>query len=282
MGEKDLTEKILEDYNDVFADIINAFVFEGKDVVHPDSLRNSSVHSQYKASDQKLHELERDVAKYWMDGNVRIALCGMENQTKVEKFMPFRVFSYDGTAYRSQLLDRKNKIVPVITIVLYFGNEHWTAPKSIKELLDIPAGLDEYVSDYNIHVFEIAWLTDEQIARFKSDFGIVARFFSERRKNPDYVPDDQTVITHVDAMVNYSRRCRRAFAAREGRSQREAWNTPPGESLPRYSRLACFPAGKQVEARQLEGGYHSELSNYGAVPFMSAGEDRAFFRGFLC
>jgi len=89
----------------------------------------------------------------------------------------------------------------VITIVLYFGNEHWTAPKSIKELLDIPAGLDEYVSDYNIHVFEIAWLTDEQIARFKSDFGIVARFFSERRKNPDYVPDDQTVITHVDAML---------------------------------------------------------------------------------
>lgn len=89
MGEKDLTEKILEDYNDVFADIINAFVFEGKDVVHPDSLRNSSVHSQYKASDQKLHELERDVAKYWMDGNVRIALCGMENQTKVESLCHF-------------------------------------------------------------------------------------------------------------------------------------------------------------------------------------------------
>ena len=74
MGEKDLTEKILEDYNDVFADIINAFVFEGKDVVHPDSLRNSSVHSQYKASDQKLHELERDVAKYWMECSVMTEL----------------------------------------------------------------------------------------------------------------------------------------------------------------------------------------------------------------
>lgn len=48
--------------------------------------------------------------------------------------------------------------------------------------------------------FEIEWLTDEQIAKFKSDFGIVARFFSERRKNPDYVPDDRTVITHVDAI----------------------------------------------------------------------------------
>lgn len=61
--------------------------------------------------------------------------------------------------------------------------------------------LDEYVNDYNIHVFEIAWLTDEQLARFKNDFGIVARFFSERRKNPYYVPDDRTVITHVDAML---------------------------------------------------------------------------------
>lgn len=162
---------------------MNALVFKGKDVVHPDSLRNSSVHSQYKADDQKLHELERDVAKYWMDGNVQIALCGMENQTKVEKFMPFRVFSYDGTAYRSQLLDQENKIVPVITIVLYFGNEHWTAPKNIKELLEIPEGLDEYVDDYNIHVFEIAWLTDEQIARFKSDFGIVARFFPREGKS---------------------------------------------------------------------------------------------------
>jgi hypothetical protein len=117
MGEKDLTEKILEDYNDVFADIMNTLVFKGKDIIHPDSLRNSSVHSQYKANDQKLHELERDVVKYWMDGNVQIALCGMENQTKVEKFMPFRVFSYDGAAYRSQLLVQQNKIVPVVTIV---------------------------------------------------------------------------------------------------------------------------------------------------------------------
>lgn len=29
MGEKDITEKILEDHNDVFADIINALVFAG-------------------------------------------------------------------------------------------------------------------------------------------------------------------------------------------------------------------------------------------------------------
>ena len=30
MGEKDITEKLLEDYPDVFADIFNVLVFDGK------------------------------------------------------------------------------------------------------------------------------------------------------------------------------------------------------------------------------------------------------------
>ena len=29
MGQKDITEKVLEDYNDVFADIINGLLFGG-------------------------------------------------------------------------------------------------------------------------------------------------------------------------------------------------------------------------------------------------------------
>ena len=63
MGDKDLTEKILEDYNDVFADIINVLLFNGQQKVKPTSLENSAVHSQYKAEDNKLHEQERDVSK---------------------------------------------------------------------------------------------------------------------------------------------------------------------------------------------------------------------------
>ena len=67
MGEKDITEKILEDYNDVFADIINGLLFQGEQRVLPEALENISVHSQYKADDEKMHELERDVAKYWKE-----------------------------------------------------------------------------------------------------------------------------------------------------------------------------------------------------------------------
>ena len=65
MGEKDISEKILFDYNDVFADIINVCAFGGRENIKAEDLENTLVHSQYKAEDGKLHEEERDIAKYW-------------------------------------------------------------------------------------------------------------------------------------------------------------------------------------------------------------------------
>lgn len=72
MGQKDITEKLLEDYNDVFADIINGLIFKGEQRILPESLENAKVHSQYKAEDGKVHELERDVIKYWKEKKVEL------------------------------------------------------------------------------------------------------------------------------------------------------------------------------------------------------------------
>ncbi len=109
MGQKDLSEKILFDYEDIFADIINGYFFKGNQVVAPARLKPTGVHSQYKADDRKLHEQERDVAKVWVNENnniaVKLAVWGLENQTLPEKFMPVRVIGYDGASYRSQLVN---------------------------------------------------------------------------------------------------------------------------------------------------------------------------------
>ena len=117
MGEKDITEKILEDHNDVFADIINGLLFDGVQEIKPEALENTTVHAQYKAEDDKVHELERDIAKYWKEEKVELAICGIENQSKVEKHMPFRIIGYDGAAYRNQLQQERRKMLPVVTIV---------------------------------------------------------------------------------------------------------------------------------------------------------------------
>ena len=202
MGEKDITEKILEDHNDVFADIINGLLFDGVQEIKPEALENTTVHAQYKAEDDKVHELERDIAKYWKEEKVELAICGIENQSKVEKHMPFRIIGYDGAAYRNQLQQERRKMLPVVTIVLYFGTDrHWSSRKKIKELMEIPRCLDMYVNDYQMHVFEVAWLTEEEIERFQSDFRIVANFFAQKRKNKDYIPDDPTEIKYVDEVL---------------------------------------------------------------------------------
>ena len=61
MGLKDIEEKQFEDYNDVFADIVNVLVFGGKQVVKPEALENSKDKSRFKAAKGRIAEQERDV-----------------------------------------------------------------------------------------------------------------------------------------------------------------------------------------------------------------------------
>ena len=98
LGEKDITQKNFEAYNDVFADIINGCLFDGEEVISENSLMDAQTYSQYKADDSAIHEQERDVAKYWLDKKccLRLALIGVENQLAIDTDMPLRIMGYDG------------------------------------------------------------------------------------------------------------------------------------------------------------------------------------------
>ena len=83
MAEKDITEKTLESFNDVFADIINGLLFNGEQILRQESLIDAQTFSMYK-SDGNLYHQDRDVAKYWIDQHgeritVRLAFLGIEN-----------------------------------------------------------------------------------------------------------------------------------------------------------------------------------------------------------
>lgn len=207
MAEKDISEKLLEDYNDVFADIVNVLLFDGEQVVDPDDLVESKNDSYYKADDSKLHGQDRDVSKYWTKKNVKLSLIGLENQTSSDPDMPMRIMGYDGMAYRSQLLkeNKGQKRYPVITLVLYFGMDRWTKPTTLKSMfhdIDEWSKWNEYVNDYRLNLFEIAYLSEKKVNMFQSDFRIVADYFVQMRKNKKYVPDKQT-IKHVQEILYF-------------------------------------------------------------------------------
>ena len=202
MGKKDISEKSLEELNDVFADIVNVLLFDGKKVILPDDLVESNPHSNY-TSNGKIREQERDVSKYWNNSRIRLAAIGIENETEEEDDMPLRVISYDGAAYRAQFSPKNNnRRYPVVSLVLYYGYKNrWKKSKTLHKSLDIPEELKKFVPDYKMNLFEIAYLKDEQVKLFKSDFKLVADYFVQMRKTGKYVPPTDRII-HVQEMLS--------------------------------------------------------------------------------
>jgi hypothetical protein len=205
MGQKDIAEASFIELNDVFADIFNVLIYKGKRVIKEKELLSMPRKSQYKSDSDKLHEQERDVLKKWRGRDVELAILGVENQTLPDKDMPFRIINYDGVSYRSQIKKKSKKRYPVITIVLYFGeNQAWNYSPHLTDYFNTNLPEDdalwEYISDYKINVFDIGALTDEELSLFQSDFREIATHFVKVRRGGEYIPSKRT-IKHVDEFL---------------------------------------------------------------------------------
>ena len=69
-------------------------------------------------------------------------------------------------------------------------------------MFSVPEELKEYINDYKINVFNIAYLSEEQVNMFISDFKIVVDYFVQKRKDGKYKPSSD-VIRHVDAILKF-------------------------------------------------------------------------------
>ena len=203
--QKDLAEKKLLDYNDVFADIVNAVVFQGKPVIRPEDLREVHPVSAYSEGD--FRQLERDIAKRWVKGNMTMCFLGAENQNEIDPDMLFRNMGYDGVTYREEI-NRGKERYPVITFVLYYGDKPWDKPLTLYETLrNIPEELKRYVNDYRMNLIDVKWMDKKTIQRLHSDFRAVTEHIQNRNRR-DYQPDDTRRIIHAEEvgafMTEYS------------------------------------------------------------------------------
>ena len=201
MGEKDILEKKLLMFNDVFADFVNGIMFDGKDVVKEDELVDLSGWSHYKGDDSKHRFQDRDVVKLWKKENVVISLIGIENQDIPDEDIVFRVISYDGASYRTQLVEKERRkrkkkvdkvaeksaekldIFPVITFVIYYGEEEWRHETTLHKRLNLGSALKHYVSDYSINLIDLKKLSEDDINKFKKDFKLIADYMVKGSKH---------------------------------------------------------------------------------------------------
>ena len=187
MSEKDLSEKNLFALNDVFADFLNAF-YRPKDapIFLPAEFADAPTELISETGGGNFAHKFRDVLKCLRNEvGINLAFFGLENQTKPDKTMPVRVMGYDWLVYENQIRQKTGtpqktpsgmqKILPVVTIVLYFGyDERWNAPRSLSECFDVPPAIKPLFNDYPIHVIELAWLSDEEIGALSPELKFIA------------------------------------------------------------------------------------------------------------
>ena len=185
MAEKDITEKLLTDIDEVFADIYNSLCFKGDNIIKPDDLSSASVTTAFISNDVT-RGLISDVSKIYKNSNLTLALLNIENQSTEDSDMPFRIIGYEGAKYNSQLISGSNARYVVATLVLNFNTKkRWSTPKSIKESLKnkYPIELDEYINDYKVNVIDVAFMDKEDIEKLNSDFKAVAKYYYLKRNN---------------------------------------------------------------------------------------------------
>ena len=117
-----------------------------------------------------------DVVKKSANG-VDYIIFALENQQKAHYAMPLRHMLNDALLYYRECteIERKNarhasftssseflskfkktdRLHPVISICVYYGEEVWDGPVSLKEMMDIPKPLEPLVADYKIHLVQI-------------------------------------------------------------------------------------------------------------------------------
>lgn len=198
MGQKDLTAKNLEYYPDVFADIINALLYRGKQVVSAMDLQSAPTETLYPDKNHKLHNQFHDVSKYLIQNGQIAMQYTLENESQARKKTVLRKAGYQGAVYREQVNSKDT--YPVISTVLYWGKGHWRQPRSLNQLWyekQIPDIVREYIDDIKIHVYDMRQLPLKIRKYFTSDMRIVVDYLAEGK---NYIPSTQKII-HTEALL---------------------------------------------------------------------------------
>jgi len=201
----------LKDYwrnNSRFSDLFNQIIFEGEEYIKPDKLidkdTDESAVIMEKGKATSISRM-RDVIKQYDDG-IELVLIGIENQTRVHYAMPVKVMIYDSLEYTHQCkeLEEKNRaentlkssnellsgirksdrIKPVITLVIYYGEKTWDGPIKLSDMMDIPQAFKKFYNDHTIHLLEIRNAGKYQFKNKDNHdfFTLIELFYNNKRK----------------------------------------------------------------------------------------------------
>ena len=171
-------DKILRGFFKVkthFADIINAMLFEGKDVIHANELLLcDSDETIYFVYENRINVMERrrDILMHATVNGIPVYI-GLEIQSTINYSMPYRLLLYDTMTYHLQykLIDRDHREhfrpTGVMSTVLYSGDRTWHQPHSLLDRILVPEPLKGLMNTWKGNIHDIKEINVELLRNEK-------------------------------------------------------------------------------------------------------------------
>lgn len=165
--------------NHRFADLFNTVLFDGSPVLKPKDLKevDTEVSSVVKFNGhvetvQRILDVVRKTA-YGVD----FIIWGLENQEKIHYAMPLRHMIGDALIYLKEYngiattnkkeknysntdeflsaLRKEDRLHPVISLCIYYGEKEWDGPFHLLDMLVVPEYLKPLLSDYKMNLIQV-------------------------------------------------------------------------------------------------------------------------------
>ena len=189
MGRKENPLLVYYNQNERFAQLLNGWLFRGRPRLEAGDIKEADRRAEGKGGKsgkrREYRSRYRDLYKRLDSAAVRLYV-GAEPMEYVDYAMPLRVMDSDTLSYLHQKKEisrryaehkglegdeylsrftKKDRLLPVVTLVLYCGERPWDGARSLHGMLEldgVPEELKEYVEDYSLHILDVCHTPDDQ------------------------------------------------------------------------------------------------------------------------
>lgn len=183
-------------------------------------------------------------------GKTDLAILACETQDSIHYAMPVRAMIYDGLSYMEQIktikkenvekkilatgneflsgLLKEERLHPVGTIVLYYGEDPWDGSKNLHELLEFPKDekerqlLESLIPDYHINLIDVDKI--DNLKYYKTDLQLIFGMLQckkDKQKFQDYIMEHEEYFQNLEletyeavrVMLNSKRKMKKIKAA---------------------------------------------------------------------
>ncbi len=215
--EKDSILKIVFQDPARFAEVFNKKIFS-QQYLNVDDLKEADP-TETAYVDNIVFQKHRDVLKMLYKNKI-FAILGIENQNQINYMMPLRLLHYNCLNYLKQCdvinKNRKEKLIgdeylsgfskndklnPVITLVIYYGNKEWDGPRCLKDMLYIEDNIiDEVVCDFPMYIIDVRHLSKTEIEDYDGEIKALFGFLSNDKNKEeleDFVKSNSEIFSDL-------------------------------------------------------------------------------------